>query len=99
MQGTHSSTYVDDIRVMVQAVRNWFDQASFDEMASLRRELRVVIDYAVPMLEHDAAASSALGVAYSLLAINCVSSALQNVERAVPLRASAIFCHPQNHLP
>ena len=86
MQGTHSSMTIDDVRVMVQAIRNWFDQVSFDEIPALRRELHVVIKYAVPMLERDPAATSAICSAYFLLSINCISAALQNVEISVSLR-------------
>lgn len=89
MLHSHSSMTIDDIRVLVQAIRNWSDDVSVEEIAALRRELSAVIDYALPMFEQDVVASGILYIAYSLLALNHISSALQNVENVVLLREHA----------
>jgi hypothetical protein len=81
MQGTGAS--IDDVRVMVQALNNWFGQIRLNEVHSLKGELKAVLDYAAGILESDEQMRNELCIARSLLALNQVVPALQRLERTV----------------
>jgi hypothetical protein len=81
MQGAGAS--IDDVRVVVQALNNWFGQIRSNEVHLLKSELNAVLDYAARMPDSDELLRNELCIARSLLALNQVIFALQRLEKAV----------------
>ncbi|WP_213780683.1 hypothetical protein [Caballeronia sp. dw_276] len=81
MQGAGAS--IDDVRVVVQALYNWFGQIRSNEVHLLKIKLNAVLDYATRMPDSDELLRNELCIARSLLALNQVVFALQRLEKAV----------------